>query len=93
MAEKAKRPTWWKMQGHYISAARALGNTATGEAFTAALAYFQGEEPGELSAGAAVLFSMFKADIDEAVTEYEKRVQDGKNGRNKQLQADKELPF
>lgn len=75
-----KRPTWFKC---FLSSKAVLDSIAdenVGKGLKAAFAYFDDGTVTELDPLSYVAFSALKPYIDEAVNDYEKRVQDGRSG-------------
>lgn len=75
-------PDWFKVHKILLAAAKAAGETATGEAVIAALTYFNDRQPQSVSDRAIVIFALLKDWVDESLSDYAARVEDGKRGAN-----------
>ena len=80
-AKKQKRPTWFKLFHHHRALFDSVPDEVAGKAIKAAFAYFDdGECPRDLEPIAFAVFSTIKPYIDESVEDYQKAVENGKNG-------------
>ena len=79
---KEKRATWWKMFAHQRAAIEAVPDAEVGRGLKAAYSYFDGEDVGELTQGAFIVFSVIRPYIDEARADYAQRIEDGRRGGN-----------
>ena len=82
---KPKRATWWKMFYHQRPAIDSVSDADAGQGLKAAFRYFDGEKTDmhELSPGAFTVFSVMKGCIDEAISDYATKVENGRNSRSK----------
>ena len=81
---KENRPTWWKMFRHQRAAIESVSDMDVGRGLKAAYKYFEGEEidENELTQAAFTVFCVIRPYIDEAMSDYERRVQNGRDSRN-----------
>lgn len=89
---KEKRAGWFKLWLHHLPLILALPDAVVGRAFKALLLYFSTGEDQELGELESILFATIKPDVDEAIDDYLRRVENGKaGGRPKNL--DKQKPW
>ena len=92
MANKPKRPSWFKLWLHHKPLIEAVPDAVAGKAIKAALNYFTTGEVVQLGELEALVFTTIKPDIDEAHTDYLRDVENGKKGgRPKTTVEDKPL--
>lgn len=82
---KPKRASWWKMFGNQRYAIESLTDEDAGKGLKLAFRYFDGEEfdISEVTPGAFTAFCVMKPYMDEAQSDYEQQVADGKRGAEK----------
>ena len=90
---KANRATWWKMFCHQRAAINSVSDIEVGQGLKAAYAYFDGEDPGDLSPGAFTVFCVMRPYMDEAQADYEKFVADGRKGAEKRWNDNRKPPY
>ena len=82
MSKRKGRASWWKMFYNQRATIDAISDADVGQGLKTAYAYFDGDEidPSAISQSAFIVFCTIKPYLDEALGDYEKRVQDGKDG-------------
>lgn len=80
MAKKAQRPVWFKFWLRHRALFDAVPDPVAGRALKAALHYFDTGQVPALDQLELVVFTAVKADIDEANSEYQRDVENGKKG-------------
>ncbi len=80
MAKKAQRPVWFKFWLRHRALFDAVPDPVAGRALKAALHYFDTGQVPALDQLELVVFSAVRADIDEANSEYQRDVENGKKG-------------
>ena len=79
---KAKSATWFKMFLHQKALIDSVPDDVAGKALKACFAYFDDGEIMELDNLTFAVFAAIKPYIDESLTDYQARVDDGKRGSN-----------
>ena len=78
-----KRPTWFKSQVKWADMFSSLKSVDLGAGYAAALKYAKtGEEPSKLSAGAQIVYTIIKIEVDDANDRYEAQLQRAKRARD-----------
>ena len=82
---KAKRVTWWKMFYHQRAVIESVSDEEVGIGLKAAFRYFDGEDIDveDLTPQAFTVFCVMRPYIDESILDYEKSVEQGRNGANR----------
>ena len=79
---KEKRATWFKMQLHQKAIIDAVSDAEAGQAIKAIFEYFDTGVVPDLTNPAFLVFAAVKRDVDEAIRDYEARVERGKESHN-----------
>ncbi len=82
MAEKEKRPAWFKLWLNQKPLIDAVPDDAVGKAFKAVYHYFETRELPELDSLSGAVFAVLKSQADEAIKDYNLSVEAGKAGAN-----------
>lgn len=77
---KEKRAAWFKLFLHQAPMILAAPEKDAGIALKAAMLYFSEGTVPELDSWSQAIFSSMKADIDDAIEEYQRSVENGKKG-------------
>ncbi len=81
MAQKERRPSWFKMLRNQRALIDAVPDVAVGKALKAIFAYFDsGEVPDNLDPLEFAVFSAVKPYVDDAYRDYERSVEAGRTG-------------
>lgn len=88
MMPKEKRASWFKMFRHQRPVIESVSDADAGAGLKLAFRYFDGEnieetDNSDISASAFTVFCVIRPYIDEAISDYEQRRQDGKTGAEK----------
>ena len=80
MAKNTKQPPWFKMWLRDKPLIDYMSDAAIGRAVKAAYSYFDTAEMVDIEAEDLALFAMLKSHIDDAYSDYQRDVENGKKG-------------
>ena len=80
MAKNTKQPPWFKMWLRDKPLVDIMSDVAVGRAVKAAYSYFDTAEMVDIEPEDLALFAMLKSHIDEAYSDYQRDVENGKKG-------------
>ena len=89
---KRRHAGWFKFWLHHMTLILALPDAVVGRAIKALLCYFSTGEEQELGELESVLFATIKPDVDDAIDDYRRRVENGKSG-GRPKNPDKQKPL
>ena len=94
MPKQSKQPPWFKMWMRDKPLIDVLADAVVGKAVKAAMTYFVTGEVVDLEPQELALFAMIQSHIDEAYSDYQRNVENGKKGgRPKVKEADNTKPW
>ena len=92
ISKKSKRPSWFKLWLHHKALIDAVPDEVAGRAVKAALGYFSTGELVPLGEIETVVFASLKSDIDDALADYLRDVENGRKGGRPKMLAEKKPP-
>lgn len=92
MGKKNQGPSWFKMWLHHRPLIDAVPDDVAGRAVKAAMKYFATGEIAQLGQLEMVVFNTIKSNVDEAISDYQRDVENGKKGGRPTKKGAEEKP-